>query len=237
MTLEAGAHRHETCVRPAVEEGNAEALGGSDSDVRSELAGGDQQGQRQQVGRDGDEGTAFVGLGDDRRQIADLPRATRVRGDEPEELAVGQRAVQVDGDHLDPDRPGTRAQHVEGLRKGVSVNEDPVRLRRRGALHDHHRLGDRRALVEERRVGRGQTGQVADHRLEVEQRLEPALADLRLVRRVRGVPSRVLEDVAPDHGRGDRPVVPQADHRHRNDIAGRQRGELSGRLRLGGRFW
>jgi hypothetical protein len=52
------------------------------------------------------------------------------------------------------------------------------------------------AFVEERRVGHGKRGEVADHRLVVEQRLQSALRDLRLVRGVLGVPSRVLEDVA-----------------------------------------
>src|SRR5690606_41717883 len=47
-------------------------------------------------------------------------------------------------------------------------------------------------------------GEVADHGLEVEQGFEPALADLRLIRRVRRVPGRVLQDVALDHRRQDR---------------------------------
>ncbi len=64
-----------------------------------------------------------------------------------------------------------------------------------------HRLGRGGALVEHRRVRGGQPGQVGDHGLEVQQRLQPALADLRLVRRVRGVPGRGLEDVAADHRR------------------------------------
>ena len=51
--------------------------------------------------------------------------------------------------------------------------------------------------------GGRQPGEVGDHGLEVQQRLEPALADLRLVRRVGGVPGRVLQHVAPDHRRGD----------------------------------
>ena len=40
-----------------------------------------------------------------------------------------------------------------------------------------------------------------DHGLEFEQRLEPPLRDLRLVRRVCGVPARVLEDVPEDDRR------------------------------------
>jgi hypothetical protein len=39
-------------------------------------------------------------------------------------------------------------------------------------------------LVQQRRPGHGEPGEVADHGLEVQQRLEPALRDLRLVRRV-----------------------------------------------------
>src|SRR2546427_11647567 len=45
---------------------------------------------------------------------------------------------------------------------------------------------------------RSQGGEVGDHCLEVEQGLEPALRDLRLVRRVRRVPARGLDGVALD---------------------------------------
>ena len=49
------------------------------------------------------------------------------------------------------------------------------------------------------------------HRLEVEQRLETALGDLSLIRRVRRVPARVLEHVPQDDGRRDGVVVAEAD--------------------------
>ena len=54
-------------------------------------------------------------------------------------------------------------------------------------------------------------GQIRHHRLEIEQRLEPALRNLGLIRRVRRVPARVLEHVPRDDGRRDRVVVAQAD--------------------------
>ena len=92
------------------------------------------------------------------------------------------------------------------------------------AVQHRHRLGRGRALVEQRRVGEIHTGEVADHRLEVEQRLEPALADLGLVRRVRGVPRRVLEHVAQDHRRRDRVVVAEPDQRREHLVAA---GELA----------
>ena len=70
-------------------------------------------------------------------------------------------------------------------------------------------------------------GEVGDHRLEVEQRLEPALADLGLVRRVRGVPGRVLEHVALDHRRRDRAVVAHADQAGARPVAVGERAQLA----------
>ena len=108
----------------------------------------------------------------------------------------------------------------------ASTTKGPAALRLRAA-YERHRLGGGGALVEQRRVGGRQAGEVADHGLEVEQRLEPALRDLRLVRRVGGVPARVLEHVAPDHRRGDGAVVAEPDHRLGRPVAGRQGSQLA----------
>ena len=51
------------------------------------------------------------------------------------------------------------------------------------------------------------------HRLEIEQRLETALRDLRLVRRVRRVPARVLHHHPQDDARRDGVVIAEADVR------------------------
>ena len=90
-------------------------------------------------------------------------------------------------------------------------------------LAQRHRLGGGRGLVQHRRVGDRHAGQVADHRLEIDQRLEPALRNLGLVRRVRGVPRRVLEDVASDDGGCVRAVVPLTDERLQHPVLRRDR--------------
>ena len=95
-----------------------------------------------------------------------------------------------------------------------------------GATDQRHRLGGGRGLVQHRRAGDGQAGEVGDHRLEVQQRLEPALADLRLVRRVRGVPTWVLQDPAQDDRRGDGVVVAEADHRPDDAVLRGERPQL-----------
>ena len=100
------------------------------------------------------------------------------------------------------------------------MDEEPRRRRRRQPSRHAHRLGGGRRLVEQRGVGDLQAGQLGDRRLEVEQRLEPALADLRLVRRVGRVPRRVLEDVALDHAGGDGGVVAHPDQRAARPVLG-----------------
>ena len=108
---------------------------------------------------------------------------------------------------------------VCGRVSASSSSTCPVLMRPPG---QGHRLGDRGRLVQQARAGGRQPGQVGDHGLEVEQRLQPALADLGLVGRVGGVPGRVLQHVAPDHRRGDGAVVAEADHRRSADGSGRR---------------
>ena len=117
---------------------------------------------------------------------------------------------------LDAERLGARSQHVDRLRKAAvattrNASRSPPRCFALHAVQQRHRLGRGRRLVEQRRVRDLHPRQVAHHRLEVEQRLEAALRDLGLVRRVRRVPAGVLQHVAQDDARRDRVVVAEAD--------------------------
>ena len=71
----------------------------------------------------------------------------------------------------------------------------------------HHRLGTGGWLVKQRGVGDVQTRQVRNHGLEIEKHLQAALGNLGLVGCVLRVPSRVLQHVPLDHGRGDGVVI------------------------------
>ncbi len=73
-----------------------------------------------------------------------------------------------------------------------------------------HRLSRCRGLIEQRGVSNLQTGEIADHGLKVEQRLQTALRYLRLVGRVLGIPARVLKDIAQNDSRGDAVVITKA---------------------------
>ena len=108
-----------------------------------------------------------------------------------------------------------------GSASASTTNARPLRALRR-APGEQHRLDDGGRLVEHRRVRGRQPREVGDHRLEVQQRLEAALRDLRLVRRVRRVPGGVLEHVPLDHRRRDRARVAEPDHRGADGVPRRE---------------
>ncbi len=176
--------------------------------------------------------------------VAQPPSGGRVLDEDAEDVAVARRraqrrggphVVEVGDDHGQAERDGPGAQHAEGLGEDGGVDEQHgVVGDLRRAAHEGHRLGGGRPLVEEGGPGRGEAGEVGDDGLEVEQRLEPALGDLRLVGRVRRVPGRVLQDVALDDRRGDRAVVPQPDERGEHGVAGGDLAQLGDDGRLGG---
>ena len=221
--LQPGPHRHETGVRAAEEQRNTEALRRADRDVGALLPRRGEQGQRQQVGGDGDERSALLRLCDHRPDIAHHAAAAGILDHHAERLGgdrLRQSGGQVCDDDLDAEHLGAAAQHRDGLREAFLVDDDDVgRVGRVGAAHQQHGLDNGSGLVEQRRPGQRQSGQVLDECLERQQCLEPALGDLRLIGRVGGVPGRRLQHPAPDHGRGDGVVVALTDHLHPGLVA------------------
>src|SRR5699024_11687461 len=99
--------------------------------------------------------------------------------------------------------------------------------------HEQDRLGDGGGLIEEGGVGDVETGEVLDDLLEVQQRLEPTLGDLGLVRGVGGVPGGVLDEVAADDGRGDRVKVALADELGAHEVLAGQVAQIGEYVVLG----
>ena len=170
---------------------------------------------------------------DERRPVADRTARARVLHQDAGDIAVGNRiGGQVDDLDRHAGRLGPGLDHGDGLRVDVGVDDEAA------AALDHavaqgHGLGRGGALVEQRGVGHRQTGEILDHGLEVEERLEPALRDLRLVGRVRRVPARVLEHVAQDHRGSDGPEVAEPDHRRHGAVGRGQLPQLGQGLGLG----
>ena len=184
--------------------------------------GGFKQRQRQRIRRHAGQRPRRVQRRDRPGEVVARPVGPRILEDRPEDpprLEIGEG---IADDHLPAERLRPRADHVDRLRMAVPVHEERPRLRLRRPLAERHRLRRRRRLVEQRRVRHVQPGQVADHRLEVQQRLQPPLADLRLIRRIGRVPGRVLEDVPLDHRRRHRPVVPLPDQAGQHPVLPRR---------------
>ncbi len=232
-------------MRAAESERHAEALRVADDDVGAELAGRRQQRQREQVGGGRDQHLRGVGAGDDRSDVDDGAVIVGVLQQRAEHLGrVDDPCVRSADLEPDPERFGAALQHGHGLRKDpVRDQEDAAvgRLLRRHPMQQRHRLAGRGRLVEQRRPGHRQAGEIGDDGLEVEQRFETALGDLGLVGRVRGVPARVLEHAAANHTGRDRVVVAETDEAPQHGVGLGHGGEpghvLVLRLAVGQRHW
>ncbi len=160
-------------------------------------------------------------------------------------FAGGARILQQDGersarrgvgggadDHFDIERTRARLHDVQRLRKDIVGDEESPALALADTKRQRHRFRRRRGFVEHRGVGDRHARQVAPHRLEIEQRLEPPLRDFRLIRRVRGVPGRVLQEGAQDDARRVRAVVAQSDERFLHLVLRCDRAQPRERLRF-----
>ncbi len=134
-------------------------------------------------------------------------------------------------DQIPAQRLGAGAHHRERLGMHLRVDKECLRFDLRARSASAMASAAAVAFIEQRGVGDVEPGEVADHGLEVEQRLQPALADLRLIRRIGRVPGRVLQDVALDHRGQDGAGIALADQRGEHFVL---RGELAHmRQRLG----
>mmetsp|Transcript_74236 Transcript_74236/g.215091 ORF Transcript_74236/g.215091 Transcript_74236/m.215091 type:complete len:268 (-) Transcript_74236:45-848(-) len=138
----------------------------------------------------------------------------------------------IPNDELDAEVLGPQLHEVDGLRVHLFADEELVLRLRVHRAHDHrHGLRSGGALVEEGGVRHLHARELADESLEVNQRLQAALRDLRLVRCVGGVPAGVLRQVPQDHSGNDRAVVALADEILRDYVLGE---DLPGELERAG---
>ena len=199
-------------MRSAVAERHAEALRRAHRDIRAVIARRLQQREREQIGRHRHLAAHLLHQLDEFSVVVNCAERVRVLHQRAKAPRVGVELARLVDHQFNALRRRARAHHVERLRMARIRDKKQMRA----LVHPHgvqhgHRLGRGGRLVEQRRVRDGQAGQVRHHGLEIQQRLQPALRDLRLVRRVGRIPSGILQDVALDDRRRDRVVVALAD--------------------------
>ena len=234
MALEFIPRREVRGVWTTVAERHAKALSVADDDVSAPFARRCQQHQTQNVRRDRDQRIGGVKLLDCLGVVDHGAIGRRILHQRAEHVRLDSE-VRVAGDpHFDPAHAGAGLHHVDRLRMALGCHEEDFLsgfpLER---VAHRHRFGGGGCFVEQRRVGDLQPGEVDHHRLEIEQRFEPALCDLRLIRRVRGVPARILEDVSLNHRRRHAIGVAHADERAEDLVLRRQRPEVGENFELG----
>ncbi|MNS94486.1 hypothetical protein D3C72_1287060 [compost metagenome] len=145
-----------------------------------------------------------------RTQIKDLAVGIRILQQRTEHLVLLQVIHSVD-DQLEPEAFGAGLHHGNGLRMAVFIDEKQIAFRLGDPLGQCHGFRRSGGFVQQRSVGQLQAGEVDGQLLKIQQRFEPPLGDFRLIRRVSGVPTGILQHVAQDHGGREGAVVAHAD--------------------------
>ncbi len=207
-------------MRTAESQRHPESLGRSDAQVRPEGGRFFQHGEGQGVRRHHQQASEGMHLLREDLVIVNGAQSVGILDEGPDQPAPIRHLhpLPVANHQVDPDRLGPGPQDVQRLRMAVPVGKEdgplPIRPRRQG-----HRLRRRGPLVQQRGVGHIHPGQVGNDRLEVEQGFQAPLRDFSLVGSVGRVPSRVLKDIALDHGRHDGAVIALPDERFGNPVA------------------
>ena len=119
-------------------------------------------------------------------------------------------------------RLGSRGEDGKRLRMEVCSDRQDIGSGLARCVRHGHRLRGGGGLVEQGRVGDLHACQLADHRLEVQQRFQPALCDFSLVGRVGRVPAWIFQHVAQDHRRREGAVIAHSDQAFRRRVLRRQ---------------
>ena len=194
-------------MRPAAAHRHPESLRRAHGDVGTPLARRDKQRERERIGRHAEQplpGMDEVGYG---VPVWHVAVGGGVLNEPAKAVARRQQGGYVAHHEVDAQRLGPRGQHLDRLRVAPPIDEKPQALALGDTVGERHRLGGSSGLVEHRGIGDRQPGEIADHRLEVDDRLHPTLGDFGLVGCVGRVPGGILEHVPQDHGGGAGGVI------------------------------
>ncbi len=222
--------REKSGVRSTKAERHAEALRVAHDDVGVPCPRRFEQRQREQIGSDAKQCAFVMRLANQRTHVVNQAGGRCILREHAEVFIALHQLRDEPNLDVDTERLGARLHHLDRLRMTVFGDQNYAALALRAALCERHRFAGGGRLVEQRRIGDLHAGQIRHHRLKIEQCFEAALRNLGLIRRVGGVPGRVLENVAQDHFRRMRAVVALPDKAAIHLVLTRDRPNLRQRL-------
>ena len=190
-------------MRATVEQRYTEALRGTNRDIRSELTGGLQQRQRKDIRIHRYQTATLMHRLDHRVRIDDVALRSRVRHNCAHDAIAHDAFTEVNNLYLEVKRARTLRGDTQHLRVQARIQLHRPALPHR-ASHEANSLRRRRRLIQQGSVRNVQASQVLHHGLEVQQRLESTLRNLRLVRGIRRVPAGILHNTTTNHRRRQR---------------------------------
>ena len=201
-------------MRSAVAHGHTESLAVAHHHIRPHGTGALDEGTGQQVRGHDHANVSGMGLGNGLGQRFHTAPVIRVLDHHAERARIQIQIVVRPLLDVDAQVGGAGTQDRPGLREDPVGHDETVhpflgRLAAPGIEQHRHRFRRGRGLIQQAGVGQLHAGEVAHHGLEVHQRLESSLGNLRLVGGVGGVPTRILQHIAADHTRHFGRVVPE----------------------------
>ena len=207
-------HRHEGSMRPAIAHRHAKTLRAAHHHIGAHFAGRLQQSQRKRISRDNRKTAHGMHGGDLSGQVAHFARGAGILQHQREGFLSGAgrgNARHCRNHHTIAKRCRAGFQHGAGLRVQISSQHNHIALGPRGGMGQRHGFRHRGRLIQQRRIGNRQAGQIRHHGLEIHQGFQAPLRDFRLIGRVGCVPAGIFQDVAQDHRRRQRAVIAKPD--------------------------
>ena len=186
ITLVLLFRRHVSGVRSTVRHRDTETLGSTHRHVGTPFSRGGQQHEAHHVGDSSHQRPVSVRTIGKSFIIPYFPVSGRVLHYSTEYIRCKFKSIIVTVNQLYSLRLGTGNQHVLRLREHLVIHEQFIRpdflhLLTAQTIHHGHSFGSSRSLVQQRTVGNLHPGQLDYHRLEIQQRLETSLRNLRLI--------------------------------------------------------
>src|SRR5439155_5975768 len=159
-------------MRSAIAKGNAEALRAADCDISAKFCGRAENCQAQNVRGDNGERITAVNALNEIRVIIDRSIGGRILQEHAEDRFLKIEVAMVADDDLDAERFCAGAHDSDGLRVAPCRNEKGCAFELRIFYREteRHCFRGSRGFIEQRCIRDIESGQIGNHRLEIEQR-------------------------------------------------------------------